>query len=220
VKRQFQSCVGGFFIVGILCSASTASNPEQYRPLHCHFHFGWTISDERFRISKALKEAGMFVLTFSRWQSTGHSLLLLSISSLLRVQTTVRPCYTVILVYRLSGCLVFIAYCDLQHALSVKYDHVTRNWRRLVQNITGKPKHWGKVVIIDESLGVSQLWGTHARCVIRYKLIIDILHWLPIRVDSYLWSGSANLVLHQPWPKRSLSARGSRSLRSSKRGFW
>src|SRR6218665_1198834 len=107
-------------------------------------------------ISKAVKEAGMFVLTFSRRQSNGRSLLFLFISSLLRVQTTVRP---FILVYRLSGGRVLIAYCDLQRALSVKYDHVTRNWRRLVQNFEGKPKYWGKVVIIDESLGVSQLWG-------------------------------------------------------------
>src|SRR6218665_904338 len=54
------------------------------------------------------------------------------VSLLLRVQSTVRP---FILVYQLSGCLVLIAYCDLQRALTEKYDHVTRNWRRLVQNI-------------------------------------------------------------------------------------
>jgi len=91
-------------------------------------------------ISKAVKEAGMFVFTFSRRQSTGRSLLLLSISSLLRVQTTVRP---FILVYLLSGCLVLIAYCVLQRALTGKYYHVTRNWRRLVQNI-GKTKVLGE----------------------------------------------------------------------------
>jgi len=73
-------------------------------------------------ISKAVKEAGMFVLTFSRRQCTGRSLLLLSILSLLCVQTTVRP---FILVYQLSSCLVLIAYCDLQRALSVKYDLVS-----------------------------------------------------------------------------------------------
>ena len=39
-------------------------------------------------ISKAVKEAGMFVLTFSRQQSTGRSLLLLFILSFLRIQTT------------------------------------------------------------------------------------------------------------------------------------
>jgi len=62
-------------------------------------------------ISKAVKEAGrpMFVLAYSRQSSTGRSLLLLSISSLLHVQTTVRP---LILAYRLSGCLVFIAFCS------------------------------------------------------------------------------------------------------------
>src|SRR6218665_1348944 len=37
------TCVCGFFIVGILCSVSIASNPERYHPLHCHFHFGCDI---------------------------------------------------------------------------------------------------------------------------------------------------------------------------------
>src|SRR6218665_878961 len=106
----------------------------------------------------------MFDLTFSRptptRHSTGRSLLLLSISSLLHVQTTVQP---FILVYRLSDCLVLIAICDMQRALSVNTNIMIMSPETGVDfcKILGEPKYWGKggTVIIDESLGVSQLWG-------------------------------------------------------------
>src|SRR6218665_967731 len=108
----------------------------------------------------------MFVLTFSRRQSTGRSLLLfVAANDLIVITARSDYCSTLYTGIQLSGCLVLIAYCDLQRTLWVKYDHVTRNRRRLVQNIEGKPKYWGKVVTgNDESLGLSQLWGTRARC--------------------------------------------------------
>jgi len=88
----------------------------------------------------------MFVLTFSTRHSTGRSLLILFISSLLHVQTTVRP---FILVYRLSTIRLSCLDCVLRSAARLigkipTYDHVTRNWRKLVQNIGGRPKYWGK----------------------------------------------------------------------------
>ena len=68
--------------------------------------------------------------------------VVIKVSSSLRVQTTVRP---FILVYQLSCCLVLIACCDLQRALSVKYDHVTRNWR-----MQTCPKYWGETKVLGE----------------------------------------------------------------------
>src|SRR6218665_3627535 len=39
-------------------------------------------------------------------------------------------------------------------------------WCRLVKSIGGKPKYWGKrVVITDESIGISQLLGARAQAV-------------------------------------------------------
>jgi len=43
------------------------------------------------------------------------------------------------------------------------------HWRRLVKNIMGKPKYWvEKVVITDESIGVSQLLGARVRAAPKF----------------------------------------------------
>src|SRR6218665_1951499 len=195
-------------MIGILCSidlhVSIASNPERYRPLHCHFHFGYDI-EGRQRMGYARSHK---LLVDDTRQSTGRSLILLSMSSLI----TARSGYCSTLYTGMPTIELSCLDCVLRLIAPRFIGKIRSCHQKLAQTCpkySGENKIiGGKVIIIDKSLGVSQLWGTRARCApkfIRYKLIIDVLHWLP--------------VSHQP-PKGSLSARGSRSLRSSKRKFW
>src|SRR6218665_1769212 len=180
-------------MIGILCSidlhVSIASNPERYRPLHCHFHFGYDI-EGRQRIGYVRSHK---LLVDDTRQSTGRSLLFLSISSLITARSGYcSTLYTGMPTIRLS-CLD----CVLRSAarLIIHSRINSRIYKAPLQEIYSEAKslkevgkirschqklaqtcpkyseeknYWGKgdiKIIIDESLGVSQLRGKRARCV-------------------------------------------------------